>query len=78
MRDRALRTDGNGRVAEQLEPGLYDVCVMAPVFAPACKQIGSKSRTARRSRRDKQIRVQNHELQLRFRLSISRLVEMVE
>ena len=32
-------SDAAGRFEVQLEPGFYDVCVMAAAFAPECKKV---------------------------------------
>lgn len=37
--DQTLRTGRDGRFSAQLDPGFYDVCVMADAFVPACQKI---------------------------------------
>ena len=33
------KTDNRGRFEAELEPGFYDVCIMAAAFTPACKKV---------------------------------------
>jgi hypothetical protein len=37
--DMARKTDAAGRFDIQLEPGFYDVCVMATAFTPECRKV---------------------------------------
>ena len=37
--DIKLRSDEGGRFSAQLEPGFYDVCVMAQAFTPDCRKV---------------------------------------
>jgi hypothetical protein len=37
--DIVRETDTTGQFDVQLEPGFYDVCVMAPAFTPQCGKI---------------------------------------
>jgi hypothetical protein len=37
--DVQLETDRMGRFGVQLEPGFYDVCVMANAFTPQCRKV---------------------------------------
>jgi hypothetical protein len=37
--DITLRSDARGRFSAQLEPGFYDVCMMAQGFTPECRKV---------------------------------------
>jgi hypothetical protein len=37
--DNAIDTDGGGRFMLELQPGFYDVCVMADAFSPSCQKV---------------------------------------
>jgi hypothetical protein len=37
--DIAIDTDGGGRFMLELQPGFYDVCVMADAFSPSCQKV---------------------------------------
>lgn len=37
--DVTRETDASGRFSVQLEPGFYDVCIMATAFAPECRKV---------------------------------------
>ena len=37
--DIVVDTDASGRFAAQLQPGFYDICVMADAFSPACQKV---------------------------------------
>jgi hypothetical protein len=37
--DVTLRSDNRGRFSAELEPGFYDVCVMAQAFTPVCRKL---------------------------------------
>jgi len=37
--DVTLRSDERGRFSVPLEPGFYDVCIMAQAFTPDCRKV---------------------------------------
>lgn len=37
--DSVIDTDGVGRFMLELQPGFYDVCVMADAFSPSCQKV---------------------------------------
>lgn len=37
--DKVIDTDAGGRFMLELQPGFYDVCVMADAFSPSCQKV---------------------------------------
>jgi hypothetical protein len=59
---RFMQTDGNGHLTAPVPEGILDVCVVSPNFAPSCKQAEIKGK----------------DVELRFKLDLSKFAKMVE